>query len=236
MEADVLFADRKDAGRKLAAALANFRGQDCLVLALPRGGVPVAAEVALALHAPLDILLVRKIGAPHQPEFAIGAVIDGGAPVIVRNPELIRLSGTTEKQFEMICSQQLNEIERRRNLYLRGYRPMSPTDRVAIIIDDGIATGATMRAALQATRMRHPKELVLATPVAAPDTLESLRGEVDEVVCLESPENFGAVGRFYADFEQTTDEEVVATLARLRARPDVRYTTILTGGTEGTVY
>lgn len=232
----MLFADRKDAGRKLAAALANFQGQDCLVLALPRGGVPVAAEVALALHAPLDILLVRKIGAPHQPEFAIGAVIDGGDPVIVRNPELIRLSGTTEKQFEMICSQQLNEIERRRNLYLRGYRPMSPTDRVAIIIDDGIATGATMRAALQATRMRHPKELVLATPVAAPDTLESLRGEVDEVVCLESPENFGAVGRFYADFEQTTDEEVVATLARLRARPDVRYTTILTGGTEGTVY
>jgi len=225
MEADVLFADRKDAGRKLAAALANFQGQDCLVLALPRGGVPVAAEVALALHAPLDILLVRKIGAPHQPEFAIGAVIDGGAPVIVRNPELIRLSGTTEKQFEMICSQQLNEIERRRNLYLRGYRPMSPTDRVAIIIDDGIATGATMRAALQATRMRHPKELVLATPVAAPDTLESLRGEVDEVVCLESPENFGAVGRFYADFEQTTDEEVVATLARLRARSDVTYAT-----------
>jgi predicted phosphoribosyltransferase len=205
--------------------LANFRGQDCLVLALPRGGVPVAAEVALALHAPLDILLVRKIGAPHQPEFAIGAVIDGGAPVIVRNPELIRLSGTTEKQFEMICSQQLNEIERRRNLYLRGYRPMSPTDRVAIIIDDGIATGATMRAALQATRMRHPKELVLATPVAAPDTLESLRGEVDEVVCLVSPENFGAVGRFYADFEQTTDEEVVATLARLRARSDVTYAT-----------
>ena len=221
----MLFADRKDAGRKLAAALANFQGQDCLVLALPRGGVPVAAEVALALHAPLDILLVRKIGAPHQPEFAIGAVIDGGAPVIVRNPELIRLSGTTEKQFEMICSQQLNEIERRRNLYLRGYRPMSPTDRVAIIIDDGIATGATMRAALQATRMRHPKELVLATPVAAPDTLESLRGEVDEVVCLESPENFGAVGRFYADFEQTTDEEVVATLARLRARSDVTYAT-----------
>jgi len=225
MEADVLFADRKDAGRKLAAALANFQGQDCLVLALPRGGVPVAAEVALALHAPLDILLVRKIGAPYQPEFAIGAVIDGGDPVIVRNPELIRLSGTTEKQFEMICSQQLNEIERRRNLYLRGYRPMSPTDRVAIIIDDGIATGATMRAALQATRMRHPKELVLATPVAAPDTLESLRGEVDEVVCLESPENFGAVGRFYADFEQTTDEEVVATLARLRARSDVTYAT-----------
>ena len=225
MEADVLFADRKDAGRKLAAALANFQGQDCLVLALPRGGVPVAAEVALALHAPLDILLVRKIGAPHQPEFAIGAVIDGGAPVIVRNPELIRLSGTTEKQFEMICSQQLNEIERRRNLYLRGRLPMNPKDRVTIIIDDGIATGATMRAALQATRMRHPKELVLATPVAAPDTLESLRGEVDEVVCLESPENFGAVGRFYADFEQTTDEEVVATLARLRARSDVTYAT-----------
>ena len=225
MEADVLFADRKDAGRKLAAALANFQGQDCLVLALPRGGVPVAAEVALALHAPLDILLVRKIGAPYQPEFAIGAGMDGGDPVIVRNPELIRLSGTTEKQFEMICSQQLNEIERRRNLYLSGHRPMSPTDRVAIIIDDGIATGATMRAALQATRMRHPKKLVLATPVAAPDTLESLRGEVDEVVCLESPENFGAVGRFYADFEQTTDEEVVATLARLRARSDVNYAT-----------
>ena len=225
MEANVLFADRKDAGRKLAAALASFKGQDCLVLALPRGGVPVAAEVALALHAPLDILLVRKIGAPHQPEFAIGAVIGGGAPVIVRNPELIRLSGTTEKQFEMICSQQLNEIERRRNLYLRGRLPMNPKDRVTIIIDDGIATGATMRAALYATRMRHPKKLVLATPVAAADTLESLGGEVDEVVCLGSPEDFGAVGRFYADFEQTTDEEVVATLARLRARSDVNYAT-----------
>ena len=217
----MLFADRKDAGRKLAAALSNFKGQDCLVLALPRGGVPVAAEVALALHAPLDILLVRKIGASTQPELAIGAVVDGGAPVIVRNPEVIRLSGTTERQFEAICSEQLREIERRRNLYLQGLRPANPKDRVAIVIDDGIATGATMRAALQATRMRRPKILVLATPVAAPDTIEALRGEADKIVCLESPDDFGAVGHFYVDFEQTTDEEVVATLARLRARPDI---------------
>lgn len=230
----MLFADRKDAGRKLAAALSNFKGQDCLVLALPRGGVPVAAEVALALHAPLDILLVRKIGAPYQPELAIGAVVDGGAPVIVRNPEVIRLSGTTEHQFETICSQQLKEIERRRKLYLQGFQPLSPKDRIAIVIDDGIATGATMRAALQATRMRHPKRLVLATPVAAPDTIEALRGEVDEIVCLESPEDFGAVGRFYSDFEQTTDDEVVSTLARLRARPDVHASTVSTGINEGT--
>ena len=220
------FTDRKDAGRKLAAALSGFRNQDCLVLALPRGGVPVAAEVALVLHAPLDILLVRKIGVPTQPELAMGAVIDGGAPVIVRNPEMIRLSGTTERQFESACAEQLREIERRRALYLRGHHPVSPKGRVTIVIDDGIATGATMRAALQATRMRHPKTLVLATPVAAPDTLEMLRGEVDKIVCLESPDDFGAVGRFYADFEQTTDEEVVSTLARLRSRPDVQYAAI----------
>ncbi|HSM95800.1 MAG TPA: phosphoribosyltransferase [Rhizomicrobium sp.] len=217
------FSDRKDAGRKLAAALSDFKGQDCLVLALPRGGVPVAAEVALSLHAPLDILLVRKIGVPDQPELAMGAVVDGGAPVIVRNPQVIRLSGVSERQFETVCAGQLKEIERRRDLYLRGHRPMSPKNRVTIVIDDGIATGATMRAALQATRAREPRLLVLATPVAAPDTLEMLRSEVDRIVCLESPDDFGAVGRFYSDFEQTTDEEVVATLARLRSRPDVQY-------------
>lgn len=232
----MLFADRKDAGRKLATALSSLKGQDCLILALPRGGVPVAAEVALALHAPLDILLVRKIGAPYQPELAVGAVVDGGAPVVVRNPEVIRLSGTTERQFETICAQQLREIERRRKLYLHGLDPMNPKDRIVIVIDDGIATGATMRAALQATRMRHPKMLVLATPVAAPDTIEALRGEADKIVCLESPDDFGAVGHFYSDFEQTTDEEVIATLARLRARPDVHYATVLTGVNEGTVH
>lgn len=210
------FHDRTDAGKQLAAALAGYAGKDCVVLALPRGGIPVAAEIAFALHAPLDVLLVRKIGAPQQPELAIGAVVDGGAPVFVRNKELLRLTGTGEREFNAIARRELAEIERRRRLYLQGGTPLDPKGRIAIVVDDGIATGATMRAALQATRMRGPKELVLAVPVAAAETLESLRGEADRVVCLETPEPFGAVGYFYDDFDQVTDAEVIAALARAR--------------------
>lgn len=210
------FHDRTDAGKQLAAALAGYAGKDCAILALPRGGIPVAAEIAFALHAPLDVLLVRKIGAPQQPELAIGAVVDGGAPVFVRNKELLRLTGTGEREFNAIARRELAEIERRRRLYLQGGTPLDPKGRIAIVVDDGIATGATMRAALQATRMRGPKELVLAVPVAAAETLESLRGEADRVVCLETPEPFGAVGYFYDDFDQVTDAEVIAALTRAR--------------------
>jgi len=215
---DLPFADRIDAGKRLAAALNGYKGQDCVVLALPRGGVPVGAEIAAHLGAPLDVLLVRKIGAAFQPELAIGAVVDGGEPIVVRNDELIRATGTREETFTAICGEELREIERRRQLYLHGRPPLDPRGRIAIIVDDGIATGATMRAALRATRMRKPGRLILAVPVAAADTLNSLRKEADEVVCLATPEPFGAVGYFYRDFGQTSDAEVIALLARNHAR------------------
>lgn len=210
------FSNRKEAGERLAAALSRYKEQDCVVYALPRGGVPVAAEIAAALAAPLDVILVRKIGAPWHPELAIGAVVDGGSPTIVRLPDLMRLTGTTEKEFDEICARERAEIERRRWRYVSGAPPIDPKGRIAIVVDDGIATGATMRAALQATRRRGPKKLILAVPVAARESLAELRTVADEVVCLSSPEPFEAVGLHYLNFEQTTDEEVVAALTRLR--------------------
>lgn len=205
----MLFRDRKDAGRQLAAALRNLKGQDCVVLALPRGGVPVAAEVAGTLRAPLDLLLVRKIGAPQHPELAIGSVIDGGAPIIVRDDELIRATGTSPKAFDEICARELAEIERRRKFYLGDRKPVSLAGKIAIVIDDGLATGNTMRAALHAARLRKPHMLIMAVPVAPKGIFEDFRGEVDQIVCLATPEPFGAVGYFYRDFEPTTDAEVI---------------------------
>ena len=209
----MLFRDREDAGQRLAKALAAFKGKHCVVLALPRGGVPVAAKVAAALEAPLDLLLVRKIGAPRQPELAIGAVIDGGTPIIVRDQELIRLTGTSAKQFDQLCAREIAEIERRRKFYFGGRPPPSLRGRVAIVIDDGLATGNTMRAALQAARLREPKALVMAIPVAPPGTLESFLGEADQIVCLALPEPFGSVGQFYQDFTQVSDADVVRLLS-----------------------
>lgn len=210
----MLFRDRKEAGRKLAAALASFKGQDCVVLALPRGGVPVGAEIAESLGAPLDVLLVRKIGVPYQPELAIGAVVDGGNPIVVRNEDILRSTGTTAQAFDAVCKQELGEIERRRRAYVGGRQTLDPAGRIAIVVDDGIATGATMRAALRATRARKPGKLVLAVPVAAAETLADLGHEVDQTVCLATPEPFGAVGYFYGDFGQVTDDEVIALLSR----------------------
>jgi putative phosphoribosyl transferase len=209
-----MFQDRSDAGRRLAKALLGYKGRNAVVLALPRGGVPVAAEVAAALDAPLDLILVRKIGVPTQPELAKGAVVDGAAPIVIRNEEVIGLSGTTADEFAMTCARELAEIERRRQLYI-GERPRAEiAGQVVIVIDDGIATGATSRAALQAIRNRKPKELVLAVPVAPPDTIRELRQEVDVLICLETPELFAAIGYFYRDFRQVSDEEVVAILKR----------------------
>jgi putative phosphoribosyl transferase len=174
----------------------------------------VAAEVAVALDAPLDLILVRKIGVPYQPELAMGAVVDGSKPIKVRNEDVIRLAGIGEAEFQAVCDRELAEIERRRRYYL-GDRPHPGVGgRVAILVDDGIATGATIRAALRATRMRKPKTLVLAVPVAPTSTLETLRDEADVIVCLEDYEPFGAIGIFYGDFRQVHDEEVIATLAR----------------------
>ncbi len=205
----MLFADRTEAGQALARELVKYKGQPVHVYALPRGGAQVAAEVARALNAPLDLIIVRKIGAPAQPELAIGAVVDGGTPIIVRNDDVLRFTGTRDSQFDQICRRELQEIERRRKVYLQNRPPLDPAGKVAIVIDDGVATGATMRAALQATRMRHPKKLVLAVPVGAYDSIEELRGEVDEVVCLSAPEDFGALGYYYEDFRQLSDQDVI---------------------------
>lgn len=208
------FVDRTDAGRQLAKALAAYKDKRAIVLALPRGGVPVAAEIARALDAPLDLILVRKIGVPFQPELAMGAVVDGKEPIVVRNEDVIALTGVGEQEFNAVRDKQLAEIDRRRKLYL-GDRPHPDlAGRVVIVVDDGIATGATTRAALQATRMRKPEKLVLAVPVAPTETLEKLRAEADEIVCLEDHEQFGAIGLFYSDFTQVEDREVTDILAR----------------------
>jgi putative phosphoribosyl transferase len=212
------FIDRSDAGRRLAQALLLYKDRQPVILALLRGGVPVAAQVAAALDAPLDLILVRKIGAPMQPELAMGAVANGGAPIVVRNEEVIRLAGIDEAEFAAVRDRELAEIERRRRLYLGDRTPVDVEGQVAIVIDDGVATGATTRAALRATRLRRPSKLVLAVPVAPTDTLVALRDEADDVVCLEDHESFGAIGFYYADFRQLSDQEVKDTVARFPAR------------------
>jgi putative phosphoribosyl transferase len=209
-----MFRDRIEAGRKLAQMLSHLRGQHPIVLALPRGGVPVGYEVATALDAPLDIVLVRKIGAPFQPELAAGAVVDGPNPVTVVNEDVVRSYGIDEDWIEREAARQLEEIERRRRLYTAGRPPVDVANRTAIVVDDGIATGATTRAALRAIRKLGPRHLVLAVPVAPPETVEALRPEVDEIVAVLQPGFMGAIGAFYDDFRQLEDEEVVETLER----------------------
>ena len=212
------FKDRFDAGRQLASALARYKDHRPVVLALPRGGVPVAAEVAAALDAPLDLVLVRKIGVPFQPELAMGAVVDGAAPIIVRNEEIIELAGIDEPTFEAVCEKELGEIERRRKRYLGTRERIELAGRTVILIDDGIATGATTRAALRAIRLREPKRLILAVPVAPTESLKGLREDADKVVCLEDHESFSAIGFYYADFRQVSDKEVVDVLTRFTIR------------------
>ena len=212
------FKDRADAGRKLAVALSKYKDRQPVILALPRGGVPVAAEVASALDAPLDLILVRKVGVPFQPELAMGAVVDGAAPIVVRNEDVIRMAGVDEVEFKSVCDAELVEIERRRERYLGGRERVDVAGRTAIVIDDGIATGATTRAALRAVRARNPKTLVLAVPVAPTESLTTLRQDVDDVVCLEDHEFFGAIGFYYRDFRQISDEQVIEILARFPVR------------------
>lgn len=215
------FRDRLDAGRRLAAALSAYTDAAPVVLALPRGGVPVAAEIATRLKAPLDLVLVRKIGLPDEPEVAMGAVADGAEPIVVRNEGVIAAAGVTGPQFAAVCQRELKEIERRRASYI-GSRPRAPVaGQVVIVVDDGIATGATVKAALQAIRARRPQRLVLAVPVAPPEVLAALAPEVDEIVCPLRPQPFGAVGTFYDDFSQVDDGQVVAELARCPVPPPV---------------
>jgi putative phosphoribosyl transferase len=207
------FANRTEAGQRLAEAVAKAHFETPVVLALPRGGVPVASEVARKLKAPLDLLLVRKIGVPSQRELAAAAVVDGATHDIVYNEDVMQAVGLTESDVERLAIPELNEIQRRRSLYLKDRTPISVEGRTAIVVDDGIATGATAKAALLALRRRKPKALVLAVPVAPPETVRELRPLVDHLICLEQPVPFMAIGIFYADFHQLSDEEVVALLA-----------------------
>jgi putative phosphoribosyl transferase len=213
------FSNRAQAGRSLARALIQYRDRRPLVLALPRGGVPVAAEVARALHAALDLIIVRKIGVPFQPELAMGAVVDGPAPLVIRNEGIIRMAGVSEADFARVRDRELAEIQRRRARYLANRPHSDLKGRVAIVIDDGVATGATTRAALRAVRAQQPAHLILAIPVAPTEVLRELRAEADEIVCLEAHRHFGAIGFYYADFGQIADEEVTAILANLSAAP-----------------
>jgi putative phosphoribosyl transferase len=214
-----VFSDRSEAGRRLAERLVRFKTERPLVLVLPRGGVPVGFEVAVSLDAPLDLILVRKIGAPFQPELAIGAVVDGEHAETVLNRDLVAALQIEEGYVERERAKQLEEIERRRRLYAAGRPRIDTRDRTAIVVDDGIATGATMEAALGAVRRAGPRRLVLAVPVAPPDTIERLRPQVDEVECLLIPDYLGAIGGFYADFRQLSDGEVVALLEQATRAP-----------------
>ncbi|MGX2032993.1 phosphoribosyltransferase [Methylocaldum gracile] len=210
---DTLFENRTDAGRQLAQALGAYAGRsDLIVLALPRGGVPVAYEVARALKAPLDLLIVRKLGTPGNPELAMGAIASGGASVL--NRDVVSIYRISDEVIENAAAKERQELERRERLY-RGDRPYPDIEnRCIIVVDDGIATGATMRAGLAALRQRNPACIVVAVPLAPVDTVERLRAEVDEVVCLMTPEPFFAVGQGYRDFSQTTDDEVREILTR----------------------
>jgi putative phosphoribosyl transferase len=214
------FRNRTDAGQRLAEALMPYRDKRPVVLALPRGGVPVAAEVARALRAPLDLVLVRKIGVPYQPELAMGAVVDGPEPLVVRNEDVVRISGVSEADFDAVRAAEMEEIKRRRSRYLGGRSHPDLASRVVIVIDDGVATGATTRAALRAVRARDPQRLILAIPVAPSETLGELAGEADEIVCLEDYESFMAIGGYYSDFRQIGDEEVRAILAEFPPQAD----------------
>jgi len=212
------FVDRRDAGRQLAARLDELKLDRPIVYALPRGGVPVAAEIAARLNAPLDLVLVRKIGAPMQPELAVGAIVDGDEPELVVNDDIARQTGADDEFIRRACQRELAEIERRRARYLVGVQRADPRGRTAIVVDDGIATGATTIAALHALKKRGAARTIVAVPVAPPDTVERLKQEADEVICLMQPADFWVISAFYLDFHQLEDAEV--TRALQAARPD----------------
>jgi putative phosphoribosyl transferase len=214
------FADRAEAARQLADRLvAEHLAPPIVVLALPRGGVPIGAEVARRLHAPLDLLLVRKIGAPWQRELAVAAVVEGEKPEIVVDEETSAATGVDRDYIDREAAAEWREIGRRRERYLRGRTPVPVTGATVVVVDDGIATGTTMRAALKALKRRGAKQLVVAVPVAPHDTVVMLRQEVDRVVCLAEPFPFHAIGLHYVDFHQVPDEEVIAALDSVPREP-----------------
>jgi putative phosphoribosyl transferase len=210
------FADRSDAGRQLASHLLPLADERPLVLGLPRGGVPVAEEVAALLGAPLEVLVVRKLGAPHNPEYGIGAIAEGGTKVF--DPEALALLEINGGQLAAIVERETAELRRRVKAYRGDREPASPRDRAVIVVDDGVATGVTDTAALRQLRRHGPRSLILAIPVCPPDSLARLRGEADEVVCLAAPPRLQGVGQWYANFGQVSDAEVIAALARVHGR------------------
>lgn len=215
------FADRATAGRALAALLADYHAaRDVVVLALPRGGVPVAFEVARALEAPLDLVLVRKLGTPGQEELAMGAIAEGG--VLVLNDEVLSELALSRAEIARVVEAESRELTRRARVYRGEQPPPDLRGQTVILVDDGLATGTTMRAAIAAVRAQAPRWLIVAVPVAAPETLDKLRRQVDELITVEVPDHLYAIGLWYEDFTQTSDEEVCALLrqaAALRAQP-----------------
>lgn len=214
----MLFHDRRDAGRALARALAHYAGRpDVIVLALPRGGVPVGVEVASALGAPLDIFLVRKLGFPGNEEYAMGAIASGGVRVV--NEALLREIGVPPNAVERAVQHEERELRRRERIYRGDLPAVGLAGKTAIVVDDGLATGSSMRAAVKAVRELGARRIVAAVPVGPADTVRELARLADEVVCVSSPEPFLAVGRFYESFDQTTDQEVLELLRQVRASP-----------------
>ncbi|MGE0311705.1 MAG: phosphoribosyltransferase [Lautropia sp.] len=211
--------NRTEVGRQLADRLRAMALPRPVVLALPRGGVPIGVEIARALGAPIDLLLVRKIGAPDQPELAVGAVVEGEPPALVVNRDVQSACGMSDAQLQAAERRELAEIARRRAVYLGGRAPLPLAGTTAIVVDDGIATGASVRAALRALRRRGPSRVVLATGVAAADTLDQLRGELDDVVCLATPAPLHAIGLHYEDFTQLDDAQVVSLLRSADTKP-----------------
>ncbi|GAB3147612.1 phosphoribosyltransferase [Microbispora hainanensis] len=206
-----MFVDRRDAGRRLGERLRELPGmEDAVVVGLPRGGVVVASEVAKALGAPLDVIVVRKLGVPYQPELGFGAIGEGGVRVL--NPEVIRLANITPEEMAEVERRERAELERRARRFRGGREPVDLAGRTVIVVDDGIATGGTARAACQVARAQGASRVVLAVPVGAPETIASLRRDADEVVCLEMPDHLYAIGAWYEDFTQASDEDVVECL------------------------
>jgi putative phosphoribosyl transferase len=201
------YTDRQSAGIELAARLARLKGRtDVVVLALPRGGVPVAHEVARALNAPLDVLIVRKLGVPGRPELAMGAIAPGN--VLILDPEVLAWYRVPQAAIDAVVRAERGEMDRREQTYREGRVPVALNNRVVVLIDDGLATGSTMKAAVQSVRASAPAQIVVAVPVGAPDTCRQFATLVEEVVCARTPEPFFSVGQWYRDFEQTTDQEV----------------------------
>jgi putative phosphoribosyl transferase len=211
------YRDRRHAGLELARHLTDVKGQDVVVLALPRGGVPVAFEVARALDAPLDVFVVRKLGLPGHPEFAMGAIASGGVRVL--NDEVVRLYRIPEQAVEAIARDERHELERRERAFRSQRPPLDVGGRTVVLVDDGLATGSTMKAAVEAVRSLRPTRIIVAVPVGSPDTCHEFAAIADDIICARAPEHFAAVGQWYDDFRQTTDEEVRELLQAATTEP-----------------